>query len=170
MNANFIVIAAIRSKLERYVNCLSVIEIERLPSWISGFMLVVYVGYLILMGVFFLSLTEDDMQLFLVMVSGCVSVGKIGDSEIFRLTQASFINLRSPIPDDDKISEVCSMISDFLHMKGIACNELNPLQVKKVLNSGTFYFSWSSSTEPIDLTLCEQKRTFTKETDNRFFW
>jgi hypothetical protein len=43
-------------------------------------------------------------------------------------------------------------------------------QIKKVLNSGTFYFSWSSSGEPLDLTLCEQRRTYTKEPDNRFFW
>jgi len=40
------------------------------------------------------------------MVSGCVSVGKLGDSEIFRLTQCNFINLRSPAPDDDMVSDV----------------------------------------------------------------
>lgn len=49
-------------------------------------------------------------------------------------------------------------------------------QIRKVLNSGTFYFSWSSaassspSLNTFDLTLCAQRRRKTNETDNRFFW
>ena len=45
-----------------------------------------------------------------------------------------------------------------------------PPQVKKVLNAGTFYLSWSASGTPLDLTLCEQRRRRTRQTDNRFFW
>ncbi|GIY38362.1 synaptojanin-1 [Caerostris extrusa] len=43
-------------------------------------------------------------------------------------------------------------------------------EVRKVLNSGTFYFSWSSTGTPLDLTLCEQRSNFAAESDNRFFW
>lgn len=49
--------------------------------------------------------------------------------------------------------------------------------MRKVLNSGTFYFSWNTavanSSAPqnsFDLTLCAQRRRRTTETDNRFFW
>ncbi|CAG7722785.1 unnamed protein product [Allacma fusca] len=91
--------------------------------------------------------TESDQLIYLVMVSEVQSAGKIGDSDIYRITMTSFINLRGPSPEDDKISEI-----------------------KKVLNSGTFYFAWAGGNEPLDISLCEQKRLFTKVTDNRFFW
>ncbi|ODN00591.1 Synaptojanin-1 [Orchesella cincta] len=91
--------------------------------------------------------TEDDLLMFLVLVKGCVSVGKICECEIFRVTETTFINLRGPSSEDDKIAEI-----------------------KKVMNSGTFYFSWGGTAGQMDLTLCEQKRNATKETDNRFFW
>lgn len=44
--------------------------------------------------------------MFLVMIKGCVSVGKICDAEIFRVTETTFINLRGPSSEDDKIAEV----------------------------------------------------------------
>lgn len=80
-------------------------------------------------------------------MSGCVSVGKIGDSEVFRITQTNFVSLRNQQQDEERIAEV-----------------------RKLLNSGTFYFSWSSSGEALDLTLCAQRRRKTMDTDNRFFW
>ena len=89
----------------------------------------------------------ENAVLYIVLVTGCVSVGKINDSEIFRITQTNFISLRNQSQDEDRISEV-----------------------RKLLNSGTFYFSWSSNGEALDLTLSAQRRTRTKETDNRFFW
>ncbi|XP_021962271.1 synaptojanin-1 isoform X2 [Folsomia candida] len=89
---------------------------------------------------------EDEPLLYLVLVSGCVSVGKILDSEIYRITQTTFINLRGPFPEDERVTEI-----------------------KKVLNAGTFYFSWSAG-ESLDLTLCEQRRAHAKDIDNRFFW
>lgn len=49
---------------------------------------------------------EDDQLMFLVMIKGCVSVGKICDAEIFRVTETTFINLRGPSSEDDKIAEV----------------------------------------------------------------
>jgi len=85
--------------------------------------------------------------LYLVLVTGCVSVGKIGDSEVFRITQTSFISLRNQAQDEERIAEV-----------------------RKLLNSGTFYFSWSASGEALDITLCAQRRKKNAATDNRFFW
>lgn len=98
------------------------------------------------LGVLQLSAGETTV-LYLVMVTGCISVGKIGDSEVFRITQTNFVSLRNQIQDEERISEV-----------------------RKLLNSGTFYFSWSSSGDVMDITLCAQRRTKTCETDNRFFW
>lgn len=90
--------------------------------------------------------------LYLVVVTGCFSVGKIGDIEIFRITQTAFIPLQFQQPNEDKTAEV-----------------------KRLLNSGTFYFSWSNnstSNSGFDITLCVQKgfRENPVETDNRFFW
>nr|XP_018906096.1 PREDICTED: synaptojanin-1 isoform X1 [Bemisia tabaci] len=98
------------------------------------------------LGVLQLNAGETSV-LYLLMVTGCVSVGKIFDSEIFRITQTSFISLRNQAQDEERISEV-----------------------RKLLNSGTFYFSWSSTSEPLDITLCAQRRCKTNITDNRFFW
>ncbi|KDR22712.1 Synaptojanin-1 [Zootermopsis nevadensis] len=89
----------------------------------------------------------ESTALYLVLVTGCVSVGKIGDSEVFRVTQTSFVSLRNQSQDEERIAEV-----------------------RKLLNSGTFYFSWSSSGEALDITLCAQRRRKNAVTDNRFFW
>lgn len=98
------------------------------------------------LGVLQLNAGENTV-LYLVLVTGCISVGKLLDSEIFRITQTNFISLRNQAQDEERISEV-----------------------RRLLNSGTFYFSWSSSGEALDLTLCAQRRKLTNETDNRFFW
>ncbi|XP_030746355.1 synaptojanin-1 isoform X2 [Sitophilus oryzae] len=91
----------------------------------------------------------ESTLLYLVMVTGCFSIGKIGDTEIFRITQTQFISLHHP-QNEDKVAEV-----------------------RKLLNSGTFYFSWYSGPpggSALDLTLCAQRRTKTTTTDHRFFW
>ncbi|KQS62318.1 synaptojanin-1 [Drosophila erecta] len=97
----------------------------------------------------------ESTVLFLVLVTGCVSMGKIGDIEIFRITQTTFVSLQNAAPNEDKISEV-----------------------RKLLNSGTFYFAhtnasasaYGASSYRFDITLCAQRRQQTQETDNRFFW
>ncbi|CAB3386484.1 Hypothetical predicted protein [Cloeon dipterum] len=89
----------------------------------------------------------DRQVLYLVMVTGCVSIGKLCDSEVFRVTATTFVSLSGQQQDEERITEV-----------------------RKLLNSGTFYFSWSSSGEPIDLTLCAQRKKNANQTDNRFFW
>ncbi|KAF5300952.1 hypothetical protein FQA39_LY10922, partial [Lamprigera yunnana] len=91
----------------------------------------------------------DSTVLYLVMIIGCFSIGKIGDSEIFRITQTQFVPL---------------------HYQQ---NEERIIEVRKLLNSGTFYFSWYSGQSggtPLDLTLCAQRRQKTCQTDHRFFW
>ncbi|RZB41639.1 Syja N, DUF1866, and/or Exo endo phos domain containing protein [Asbolus verrucosus] len=91
----------------------------------------------------------ESTVLYLVMVTGCFSIGKIGDSEIFRITQTQFVPLHYQ-QNEDRIAEV-----------------------RKLLNSGTFYFSWYSGppgATQLDLTLCAQRRQKTNTTDHRFFW
>lgn len=85
--------------------------------------------------------------LYLVLVTGCVSVGKIHDSEVFRITATNFLSLRNAAADEERIQEL-----------------------KKLLNSGTFYFSWSSTGANFDLSLCAQRQEQEHVTDNRFFW
>lgn len=92
----------------------------------------------------------ETTVLYLVVITGCFSIGKIGDSEIFRITQTNFVPLhfQQQGSGDDKIAEV-----------------------RKVLNSGTFYFSHTpTGNSPIDLTLCAQRKQKTSATDHRFFW
>lgn len=89
----------------------------------------------------------DVINLYLVMVTACVSVNKILDSEVFRVTATTFIPLQCHASDDEKVNEI-----------------------RKLLNSGTFYFSWSSSKDAWDLSLCAQRQLQQHETDNRFFW
>lgn len=87
--------------------------------------------------------------LFLLIVTGCVSVGKILQSEVFCITDTVLLSMRNG-PDDQQLI----------------------LGVKRLLGSGCFYFSHSSmpNLSPIDLTLNSQRAYLTTSTDNRFFW
>lgn len=49
--------------------------------------------------------TGVNMSLYIVMITGCFSVGKIGDSEIFRITQTHFVPLEYQ-QNEDRIIEV----------------------------------------------------------------
>ena len=90
---------------------------------------------------------EQEISFFLVLVTGCTSVGKISDSEIFRINATQLVPLQDG-QDEEIVAEVC-----------------------KLLNSGTFYFSvCPGDQQPIDLTLCSQRRYEGCEPDNRFFW
>ncbi|XP_029326481.1 synaptojanin-1 isoform X6 [Mus caroli] len=99
-----------------------------------------------LLGVLRLNL-GDAMLHYLVLVTGCMSVGKIQESEVFRVTSTEFISLRADAADEDRISEV-----------------------RKVLNSGNFYFAWSASGVSLDLSLNAHRSMQEHTTDNRFFW
>ena len=100
---------------------------------------------------------------FLVLITGCNSVGKLGTNEIYRVTNVQMISMRGFQPDEQKVEEI-----------------------KKLLCCGTFYYSWnmqqmsgtsSANILPfhkgghIDLTLAAQKAGgIYMKTDNRFFW
>ncbi|KAK9536568.1 hypothetical protein VZT92_006340 [Zoarces viviparus] len=99
-----------------------------------------------ILGVLRLNL-GDSMLHSLVVVTGCSSVGKVQDSEVFRVTQTDFISLKNDQADEDRIAEV-----------------------RKVLNSGHFYFAWSATGVSMDLSLNAHRRILEDTTDNRFFW
>uniref|UniRef100_A0A3P8U2N2 Synaptojanin-1 n=1 Tax=Amphiprion percula TaxID=161767 RepID=A0A3P8U2N2_AMPPE len=99
-----------------------------------------------ILGVLRLNL-GDSMLHSLVVVTGCSSVGKVQDSEVFRVTQTDFISLKNDPGDEDRIAEV-----------------------RKVLNSGHFYFAWSATGISMDLSLNAHRRILEDTTDNRFFW
>ncbi|CAH2244759.1 synaptojanin-1 [Pararge aegeria] len=92
----------------------------------------------------------ESCLLYLVLITGCCSVGKVGDIEVFKITQTQFLPLFYQSQGEDKVSEV-----------------------RKLLNSGTFYFSWNSgkaNDNLFDLTLCAQRKSKGAYPDNRFFW
>ncbi|XP_063006356.1 synaptojanin-1 isoform X3 [Melospiza melodia melodia] len=99
-----------------------------------------------LLGVLRLNL-GDTLLHYLVLVTGCMSVGKIQDSEVFRVTCTEFVSLRADPADEDRVSEV-----------------------RKVLNSGSFYFAWSATGVSLDLSLSAHRSMQEHTTDNRFFW
>lgn len=87
--------------------------------------------------------------LFLVIVTSCVSVGKIANSEIFCISDVFPLSMRNGTEDQQLIQGV-----------------------RKLLSSGQFYFSHSAmpNSTPYDLTLTAQRAHMTTTTDNRFFW
>ncbi|XP_044740871.1 synaptojanin-1 [Chrysoperla carnea] len=93
----------------------------------------------------------DNCNQYLVVVIGCVSVGKIGDTEIFKITQTQLVALQYESTQEERISEI-----------------------RKFLNSGTFYFGYggnpSCPISHVDVTLCAQRRYKTNVSDHRFFW
>ncbi|XP_025020043.1 synaptojanin-1 isoform X3 [Python bivittatus] len=99
-----------------------------------------------LLGVLRLNL-GDTLLHYLVLVTGCMSVGKIQESEVFRVTSTDLISLRTDPSDEERVSEV-----------------------RKVLNSGNFYFAWSSTGVSLDLSLNAHRNMQEESTDNRFFW
>lgn len=86
---------------------------------------------------------------FLILITGCTSAGKLGSSEVYRVTNVVTASMRGHQPDEEKVSEI-----------------------RKLLCNGTFYFAWSNDEKiaPIDLTLAAQKSMKFAEPDKRFFW
>ena len=92
-------------------------------------------------------LGEDDSYLYLVLVTACRSVGKIKSSEISCITSTVFVALGNH-------------------------GEVGISEVRKLLNSGSFYFTVTVNDcdPPLDLSLTYQRQCLTQEPDNRFFW
>ena len=77
---------------------------------------------------------EQSMAQYLVLVTGCQSVGKIKDAEIFKLTQATFVPLN--------FNAKMELVQD----------------VGKLLASGHFYFAHPSFGAEFDILCCAQKQ------------
>ena len=55
----------------------------------------------------FLPVLGDGPIQYLVMVTGIVSVGKIGESEVFRINQTNFISLKGPqTVEEERVTEL----------------------------------------------------------------
>lgn len=96
--------------------------------------------------------TSSAKQCFyIILVTACMSAGRIFNSEIFRITGVSFYSLANGSVDGNN-----------------RCTDL-----KKLLSSGKFYFSWSptekDNNNPLDLTVCMQNQG-QRDEQERFFW
>ncbi|XP_027702434.1 synaptojanin-2 isoform X2 [Vombatus ursinus] len=96
-----------------------------------------------------LRLISGGKQLsFLVLVTGCTSVGRILDAEIYKITAIDFCPLQEDGKEEDRLTAL-----------------------KKILNSGMFYFSWPNAGSNFDLTVRAQKQGDDNyELGNSFFW
>ncbi|XP_074982934.1 synaptojanin-2 isoform X2 [Caretta caretta] len=96
-----------------------------------------------------LRLKCGNMRLhFLVLVTGCTSVGKILDAEVYKITATDFCPLQEETKEEDRVNAL-----------------------KKILNSGMFYFSWPNAGSNFDLTVRAQKQGDNNyESGNSFFW
>ncbi|NWS70208.1 SYNJ2 protein, partial [Crotophaga sulcirostris] len=85
---------------------------------------------------------------FLVLVTGCTSVGKILDAEVYKITATDFCPLQEETKEEERVTAL-----------------------KKILNSGMFYFSWPNAGSNFDLTVRAQKQGDNDyESGNSFFW
>ncbi|XP_054675113.1 synaptojanin-2 isoform X2 [Grus americana] len=85
---------------------------------------------------------------FLVLVTGCTSVGKILDAEVYKITATDFCPLQEESKEEERVTAL-----------------------KKILNSGMFYFSWPNAGSNFDLTVRAQKQGDNHyESGNSFFW
>uniref|UniRef100_A0A8C0ZZ20 phosphoinositide 5-phosphatase n=1 Tax=Castor canadensis TaxID=51338 RepID=A0A8C0ZZ20_CASCN len=72
---------------------------------------------------------------FLVLVTGCTSVGRIPDAEIYKITAIEFYPLQEEAKEEDRL-----------------------LALRKILSSGVFYFAWPNDGSCFDLTVRVQKQ------------
>ncbi|XP_030354722.1 synaptojanin-2 isoform X2 [Strigops habroptila] len=85
---------------------------------------------------------------FLVLVTGCTSVGKILDAEVYKITATDFCPLQEETKEEERVTAL-----------------------RKMLNSGMFYFSWPNAGSNFDLTVRAQKQGDNHyESGNSFFW
>ncbi|XP_029799117.1 synaptojanin-2 [Suricata suricatta] len=85
---------------------------------------------------------------FLVLVTGCASVGRIPEAEIYKITATDFYPLQEEAKEEDRLTAL-----------------------RKILNSGVFYFSWPNDGSSFDLTVRAQKQgQDSDEWGSSFFW
>ncbi|XP_006523271.1 synaptojanin-2 isoform X6 [Mus musculus] len=85
---------------------------------------------------------------FLVLVTGCMSVGRIPDAEIYKITATELYPLQEEAKEEDRLPTL-----------------------KKILSSGVFYFAWPNDGACFDLTIRAQKQGDDgSEWGTSFFW
>ncbi|KAM6185433.1 synaptojanin-2 [Rhynchocyon petersi] len=85
---------------------------------------------------------------FLVLVTGCTSVGRIPEAEIYKITATDFHPLQEEGREEDRLSAL-----------------------KKILNSGVFYFCCPNDGSHFDLTVRAQRQDGDPyQCGNAFFW
>ncbi|XP_075410444.1 synaptojanin-2 isoform X2 [Tenrec ecaudatus] len=85
---------------------------------------------------------------FLVLVTGCTSVGRIPEAEIYKVTATDFYPLQEDAKEEDRLSAL-----------------------RKILSSGVFYFACPNEGSSFDLTVRTQKQGEDhRECGNAFFW
>ncbi|XP_017908900.1 PREDICTED: synaptojanin-2 isoform X1 [Capra hircus] len=85
---------------------------------------------------------------FLVLVTGCTSVGRIPEAEIYKITATDFYPLQEEAKEEDRLAAL-----------------------RKILSSGAFYFSCPNDGSCFDLTVRAQKQgDDSSEWGNSFFW
>ncbi|XP_051020011.1 synaptojanin-2 isoform X2 [Acomys russatus] len=96
-----------------------------------------------------LRLKSGDISLsFLVLVTGCTSVGRIPEAEIYKITATEFCPLQEEAKEDDRLAAL-----------------------RKILGSGVFYFAWPNDGSCFDLTIRAQKQgDDCSEWGTSFFW
>ena len=100
-------------------------------------------------NIFFI-LDENECLMYLFFVTGCTSIGKIGSTDIFRISSCSYVSLQETNPLDSRINDV-----------------------QKLLMSGCFYFPLDHANESYSFNLLRSLQTqqnSVEEPDNRFFW
>ncbi|PAA75701.1 hypothetical protein BOX15_Mlig000919g5, partial [Macrostomum lignano] len=99
------------------------------------------------LGVLAVNTPKNETVNFLILVTACVSVGKLPDFEVHKITRVSCVSLRNCPTDAQLVSEI-----------------------QKLLMSEIFYFARTSDDKPYDLTVSVQNAHSGKSRDNRFFW
>uniref|UniRef100_UPI00358E6AC5 synaptojanin-1 isoform X2 n=1 Tax=Myxine glutinosa TaxID=7769 RepID=UPI00358E6AC5 len=103
------------------------------------------------LGVLRLSMDGAGPQ-YLVLVTGCTSVGKLLDSDVLRISSVDLLPLRWTASGADSLDERAN-------------------EIRRLLASGTFYFTTApGGIPPFDLSLSMQRQRQGVGQDNRFFW
>lgn len=82
------------------------------------------------------------------LVTGCTSVGRVPEAEIYKITATDFYPLQEAAREEDRLTAL-----------------------RKILTSGVFYFSWPGDGSRFDLTVRAQKQgDDSHEWGASFFW
>lgn len=75
-------------------------------------------------------------------------MGRIPEAEIYKITATDFYPLQEEVKEEDRL-----------------------VALRKILNSGVFYFSWPNDGSSFDLTVRAQKQGHdSDESGSSFFW